>query len=133
MPSTNDPFGARTRIETPLGPRVVYRLDAVLGAAQAAALPYSIKVLLEACLRHQDGFVVEEGHVKADFGLDTPFLQEQAALVGNPRESVRANIHKLVSFTAAVEKNCGISGRLLWSESEENLAQKLIARLQGVQ
>jgi hypothetical protein len=38
-----------------------------------------------------------------------------------------------VSFTAAVEKNCGISGRLLWSESEENLAQKLIARLQGVQ
>jgi hypothetical protein len=80
-----------------------------------------------------DAAFQEEGHVKADFGLDTPFLQEQAALVGNPRESVRANIHKLVSFTAAVEKNCGISGRLLWSESEENLAQKLIARLQGVQ
>jgi hypothetical protein len=75
----------------------------------------------------------QEGHVKADFGLDGPFLQEQAALVGNPRESVRANIHKLVSFTAAVEKNCGISGRLLWSDSDDNLAQKLIARLQGVQ
>jgi hypothetical protein len=80
-----------------------------------------------------DAAFQEEGHVKADFGLDSPFLQEQAALVGNPRESVRINIHKLVSFTAAVEKNCGISGRLLWSESEENLAQKLIARLQGVQ
>jgi len=29
-----------------------------------------------------------------------------------------------------VEKNCGVTGRVLWSESEENLAQKLIARLQ---
>ncbi len=80
-----------------------------------------------------DAVFQAEGHVKVDFGLDGPFLQEQTALVGNPRESVRANIHKLVSFTAAVEKNLGISGRLLWSESEENLAQKLIARLQGVQ
>ena len=36
-------------------------------------------------------------------------------------------------FTIAVEKNCGITGRVLWSESEENLAQKLISRLQKVQ
>jgi len=80
-----------------------------------------------------DASFQQEGHVKVDFGLDTPFLHEETALVGNPRESVRANIQKLVAFTTAVEKNCGISGRLLWSESEENLAQKLIARLQGVQ
>jgi hypothetical protein len=80
-----------------------------------------------------DAAFQQEGHVKADFGLDTPFLHEETTLVGTPRESVRANIQKLVAFTAAVEKNCGISGRLLWSESEENLAQKLIARLQGVQ
>jgi hypothetical protein len=40
------------------------------------------------------------------------------------------NVQKLVNFTTAVEKNTGISGRVLWSESEENLAQKLIARLQ---
>ena len=36
-------------------------------------------------------------------------------------------------FTDTVEKNCGISGRVLWSESEENLAQKLVARLQRIQ
>jgi len=36
----------------------------------------------------------------------------------------------LVAFTALVEKNAGATARLLWSESEENLAQKLIARLQ---
>jgi len=46
---------------------------------------------------------------------------------------VRANVQKLVEFTSAVEKNSGASGRLLWSESEENLAQKLINRLQKVQ
>jgi hypothetical protein len=32
-----------------------------------------------------------------------------------------------------VEKNTGLSGRILWSESDENLAQKLISRLQRVQ
>jgi hypothetical protein len=32
-----------------------------------------------------------------------------------------------------VEKNSGTNARLLWSESEESLAQKLIARLQKVQ
>jgi hypothetical protein len=31
------------------------------------------------------------------------------------------------------EKNTRATARLLWSESEENLAQKLIARLQNVQ
>ena len=46
---------------------------------------------------------------------------------------MRANIAKLVGFSAAVEKNCGITGRVLWSESEENLAQKLIAKLQQTQ
>ena len=76
MPATNDPFGARTRIQTPLGERVIYRLDAVLGAAQAAALPYSIKVLLEACLRNLDGFVIEEGHVKALAGYDARHVGE---------------------------------------------------------
>jgi hypothetical protein len=38
-----------------------------------------------------------------------------------------------VAFSSTVEKNCGISGRVLWSESEENLAQKLIAKLQQTQ
>ena len=33
----------------------------------------------------------------------------------------------------ALEKHCQLTGRVLWSESEENLAQKLVARLQKVQ
>ena len=42
-------------------------------------------------------------------------------------------MQKLVEFTCKVEKNSGANARLLWSESEKNIAQKLIARLQRVQ
>jgi hypothetical protein len=46
---------------------------------------------------------------------------------------VRANVQLLVDFIHRIEKNAGAATRLLWSESEENLAQKLIERLQRVQ
>jgi hypothetical protein len=75
----------------------------------------------------------QNGHVQVDFGLDTPFLYEDVELSEGVENRIKANVQKLVSFTNAVEKNCGISGRVLWSESEDNLAQKLIERLQKVQ
>jgi hypothetical protein len=75
----------------------------------------------------------QNGHVQVDFGLDTPFLYEEIEFSEVVERRVKANVHKLVSFTTAVEQNCGISGRVLWSESEDNLAQKLIERLQKVQ
>jgi len=75
----------------------------------------------------------QEGHIQIDFGLDIPFLQEQVKLTSEAGAKVRVNVQKLIEFTSAVEKNSGASARLLWSESEENLAQKLIARLQKVQ
>jgi hypothetical protein len=80
-----------------------------------------------------DGSYQQNGHVQIDFGLDTPFLYEDIELTPVEEARVRVNVHKLVQFTTAVEKNCGITGRVLWSESEENLADKLIARLQKVQ
>jgi hypothetical protein len=80
----------------------------------------------------EEGAAAETGHVQVDFGLDAPFLHEELALTSEAEEHVRGNVHKLVEFTALVEKNAGATGRLLWSESEENLAQKLIARLQRV-
>lgn len=84
-------------------------------------------------LEFEDAAFEQSGHVQVDFGLDTPFLQEQVQLTTAAEAKVRANVQKLVEFTIRVEKNSGASGRLLWSESEENLAQKLIARLQKVQ
>jgi hypothetical protein len=80
-----------------------------------------------------DGAFQENGHIQIDFGLDTPFLHEELELDELSEERVKANVQKLVAFTSAVEKNAGISGRILWSDSEENLVQKLIARLQKVQ
>jgi hypothetical protein len=75
----------------------------------------------------------EAGHIQIDFGLDTWFLHEEVEFTSEAERNVRSNVQKLVEFTALVEKNAGATGRLLWSESEENLAQKLINRLQRVQ
>ena len=80
----------------------------------------------------EEGAADETGHVQIDFGIDTPFLHEELALTGESEQHVKGNVQQLVEFTALVEKNAGVTGRLLWSESEENLAQKLIARLQKV-
>jgi len=75
----------------------------------------------------------QEGHLLFDFGLDTPFLYEDLKLTYATEQRVKSNIQKLVELTLTMEKSAGISARVLWSESEENLAQKLISRLQRVQ
>jgi hypothetical protein len=80
----------------------------------------------------EDGIYKEAGHIQVDFGLDTPFLQDEFEFTPETEARVKANVQKLITFVNAVEKNCGITGRVLWSESEENLAQKLIAKLQRV-
>lgn len=74
----------------------------------------------------------ETGHIQIDFGLDTSFLHEEVEFTSEAERNIRSNVQQLVEFTAKVEKNAGATGRLLWSESEENLAQKLINRLQRV-
>ncbi|MHC4953864.1 MAG: aconitate hydratase AcnA [Planctomycetota bacterium] len=72
----SDPFSARDTIQTPLGERTIYRLDRVLDDDHAARLPFSIKVLLEACLRQCDGHVVHEGHVHALSAYDAKSVGE---------------------------------------------------------
>jgi hypothetical protein len=67
-----------------------------------------------------------------DFGLDTPYLLEEVDLDQVDAEYIKRNVQKLVEVTNLIQENCGISSRLLWSDSGENLAQKLIARLQRV-
>jgi hypothetical protein len=84
-------------------------------------------------LEFEDRAAEETGHIQIDFGLDTSFLHEEVDFTAEAEHNIRSNVQKLVEFTAQVEKNAGATGRLLWSESEENLAQKLIARLQRAQ
>lgn len=80
-----------------------------------------------------EGAYQQTGHIQIDFGLDSPFLQENVALTEDTQAKVRDNVAKLVEFTMKAEKNTRATARHLWSESEQNLAQKLIARLQKVQ
>jgi hypothetical protein len=99
--------------------------------------PWALQPSLVRFIAHgsefEEGAAEDAGHIQVDFGLDTPFLHEELELAGEAGGRVRANVQKLVDFVSKVEKNSGAGGRLLWSESEENLAQKLIARLQRVQ
>ena len=89
------------------------------------------------------GSFEQNGHVRVDFGLDTPWVLDDEA-VGHATDGfadnefaqkvaarhIQQNVEKLLAFTLSVEKHCGISSRLLWTESGEPLAEKLIARLQ---
>lgn len=93
--------------------------------------PQPVKLLVHGT-EFEDGIFQQAGHVQVDFGLDTPFLYEELELTQLAENRIKSNIQKLVVFTSAVEKNCGVTGRVLWSESDENLAQKLVERLQKV-
>jgi len=79
-----------------------------------------------------EGSYEQNGQIRIGFGTDTPFLQEGVDLDVEAAEYVKQNVQLLVDFTNGVQQHCGISSRLLWSESGESLAQKLIARLQQV-
>jgi len=83
-------------------------------------------------LEFEENAASASGHIQIDFGIDSPFLHEELALSLEAENRIRSNVQRLVEFTANVEKNSGATGRLLWSESEENLARKLITRLQKV-
>ncbi|MEG9437481.1 hypothetical protein JAO29_15120 [Edaphobacter sp. HDX4] len=75
----------------------------------------------------------QNGHIRVDFGLDTPWImdeEQEEVLDEETQKYIQQNIEMLLAFTLSVEKNCGISSRLLWTESGEPLAEKLIARLQ---
>ncbi len=77
-----------------------------------------------------DGAFEQNGQIRVDFGLDTPWVLEDEDLDEDATKKIQQNVEKLLAFTLSVEKHCGISSRLLWTESGEPLAEKLIARLQ---
>jgi len=62
-----NPFGAETALNTAAGDFTYFSLPklAEQGVGQIERLPYSIRILLEACLRNVDGFVVNREDVEA--------------------------------------------------------------------
>ena len=76
-----------------------------------------------------EGAYEQDGHIRIDFGTDTPFLEEDAELQQVGARHVEENVRQLIELTVAVEKESGATARLLWSELGESLAQRLAARL----
>jgi len=78
-----------------------------------------------------EGAYEADGHIRLDFGSDTPFLEEELDLDSVAARHVEENVRQLVELTSAVEKGSGATARLLWSELGESLAQRLAVRLGG--
>jgi hypothetical protein len=76
-----------------------------------------------------EGAYEQDGHIRIDFGTDTPFLEEYADLDLVGARHVEENVRQLVELAGGVEKASGATARLLSSELGESLAQRLAARL----
>ncbi|MGA3130467.1 MAG: hypothetical protein ABSD59_06685 [Terracidiphilus sp.] len=76
-----------------------------------------------------EGTYEQDGHIRIDFGSDTPFLEEDADLDQVGARHVEENVRQLVELAGGVEKTSGATARLLWSELGESLAQRLAERL----
>jgi hypothetical protein len=79
-----------------------------------------------------EGNYEQDGHIRVDFGSDSPFLEEDLELDSVAARHVEENVRQLVALTAAIEKDSGATARLLWSELGESLAQRLAARLGAI-
>ena len=84
------------------------------------------------------GFAPEESgdrpHIVIDFGLDAPFLpledevaEELEIDVDEADVHGRENLQQLVEFVHRLDVLMPVSKRLLWCESGENLAQKIMS------
>jgi len=94
--------------------------------------PSQVKIIAQG-EEFEEGIQQETGHIQVDFGLDSLFVQEGVELTEESQARIRENVLRLIEFTKKVEMHSRASSRRLWSESDESLPQKLIARLQRVQ
>ena len=96
-------------------------------------IPSQVKVIAQG-EEFEEGIQQETGHIQIDFGLDSLFVQESAELTDESQARIRENVLlRLIEFTKKLEMHTRSASRRLWSESDESLPQKLIARLQRVQ
>ncbi len=89
-PMTGNAFGSRSTLKTSSGDYAIYRLQKLVEAGMLGieTLPFSIRVLLEACLRNVDGFIVNEEHVAEVAGwnaakpkeVEIPFMPGRVVL-----------------------------------------------------
>ena len=95
-------------------------------------VPSQVKIIAQG-EEFEDGVQEETGHIQIDFGLDSLFVQEGVELTNESQARIRENVLRLIEFSKKLEMHSRATSRRLWSESDESLPQKLIARLQRVQ
>ncbi len=76
--SSGNPFNAKESLKTSAGEFQFYNIQKLTdqGLGDTSRLPYSIRVLLESCLRNWDDFVVREQDVKNLAGWDARNVQQ---------------------------------------------------------
>jgi len=77
-----------------------------------------------------EGACEESGHIRIDLGLDEPFLGATVELDELAESRLKLNVAKLVEFTKKLERGLPIASRALMSDSGENLAAQIMARLE---
>ncbi len=114
--TANDKFKARKTIDTPLGERAIYELNALRGIGEIDKLPYSIKVLLEACLRHHDDYVITDEHIKALVNYDAKNVGEQEI----PFKPGRVVLQDFTGVPAVVDLAAMRSGIVRMTQEDAN-------------
>ena len=92
----HDPFHARDTFETGAGRVGIYRLSKLedAGLTEIAALPYSIRVLLECVLRNCDGYQVTEDDVRRLAGLAARAAGRPSKSRFKPARGGAAGLHR---------------------------------------
>ena len=99
--ATQNLFGAESRLSTKAGDVTIYRLDALSkrGIGNVEKLPFSIKVLLESCLRNLDNFEVTEEDVTGLAG----WKAEKVNAVELPFKPARVILQDFTGVPAVVD------------------------------
>jgi hypothetical protein len=116
----------------------LWTYEAAVGGLDATwkRVPQTVKVLAFGP-EFDDQTFEQNGLIRVDFGLDSSWIFDEDDQLWADEDAraeaakyIKENVEMLLAFTLSVEKHCGISSRLLWTESGEPLAEKLVARLQ---
>lgn len=62
--SASNPFGSKATLNTKSGAHTIFKLGALSHIADISKLPFSIRILLESCLRNVDGFSIRDEDVE---------------------------------------------------------------------
>ena len=102
MPTTTtNPFGSRSTLSTAAGDVTLFRLNKLTeaGIGHLDKLPFSIKVLLESCLRNVDDFIVNESDVTGLASYDA----EKVNAVELPFKVARVVLQDFTGVPAVVD------------------------------